>query len=200
MEVMVSLSFSSKYCQLIHINRPHCCKFLLNEHQPPCLSFPSSLIYFLLMPQSALPSQSSFPCACDARIWLHRFHTFSTVPVLADLPPPSLPITQFGSSTSPGKLCECITPTYRNHDRDSRHGQDCLSLSCRVPDATSTWQGATLGGQWDISICLVQCDCAVQLMSCSTVGASLCWVDAALSGPSFTWSSLAKAAKSKYLT
>lgn len=101
---MVSLSFSSKYCQLIHINRPHCCKFLLNEHQPPCLSFPSSLIYFLLMPQSALPSQSSFPCACDARIWLHHFHTFSTVPVLADLPPLSLPITQFGSSTSPGKL------------------------------------------------------------------------------------------------
>lgn len=40
MEVMVSLSFSSKYYQLVHIN-----KFLLNEHQLPCLSFPASLMY-----------------------------------------------------------------------------------------------------------------------------------------------------------
>lgn len=102
MEVMVSLSLSSKYYQLIHIKRPHCCKFLLNEYQLPCLSFPSSLIYFLLMPQSLFPSQS---CLSHVPVMPGHGSTASTRSAqfpswLTSLP---LPVTVW-HSTSPGKL------------------------------------------------------------------------------------------------
>lgn len=101
MEVMVSLSFSSKYYQLVHIN-----KFLLNEHQLPCLSscFPDVLIYLLLMSQVVLPSQSS-----PSHVPVTPGHGFIV----------STPSAQFLQN------CECIIPTYSNSDRDSQHGQGC---------------------------------------------------------------------------
>lgn len=111
MEVMVSPSFSSKYYQLVHIN-----KFLLNEHQLPCLSFPASLMYIFTY-CSCL--RLCFPLSplCPICLW-HQD--------MASLPPHLQPSS---CRAPPLENCECITPTYSNHDRDSQHGQDCPSAA-----------------------------------------------------------------------
>lgn len=80
MEVMVSPSFSSKYYQLVHIN-----KFLLNEHQLPCLSFPASLMYlftYCSCLRLCFPLSPLLPICLWHQEWLHCLHTFS--PVLAE--------------------------------------------------------------------------------------------------------------------
>lgn len=72
-EVTVSLSFSSHYYQLIYINRPYCCKFLMNKHWLACLFL---LPHFLPCLSCVHASASAFlftppfPHACDATIWL----------------------------------------------------------------------------------------------------------------------------------
>lgn len=140
MEVMVSLSFSSKYYQLVHIN-----KFLLNEHHLPCLSFPASLMY-LFTYCSRL--RLCFPLSPLLPMCLWHQDTASLSPHLQH---------SSCSSTSPGKLWMHHTHIQQPWQRLS--AWPGLSLSCRVPDATSMCQQPPWVGSG--ALALVWCSVAV---------------------------------------
>lgn len=176
MEVMVSLSFSSKYYQLIHINRPCCCKFLLNEHQLPCLSFPASLMYLLLMPQSALPSPPLLPMCL-------RHQDMASLPPHVQYsshpgwPPSSLPITHFWQQHLPWKTVNASRP-----HRATMTETLGMARTVSCPWMQHAWCHQHLprshpGWQWAFAWCIATLLCR----SCPTAhGASLCWVGTAL--------------------
>lgn len=134
MEVMVSLSFSSKYYQLIFVNKPHCCKFLLNLLSTNFLSCLFLLPWFTYCSclSQRFPLRPLFPMC----LW-HQD--------VASLPPhiqhsshpgwprSSLPVTQFGSSTSPGKL-------WLHHKHRQQPWQRLLAWPrLSVPDLQGAW-------------------------------------------------------------
>lgn len=185
------------YYQSICINRPHCCKFLLNQHQLPCLSLPSSLLYFLPCPSSARASAGAslpvppFPRARDATVWLPLRPCLQPCSSPPDRFPFPLPVAQFGSGISPGKpLANASYPL-----TEGRVGTPGII-------GTGPCQGATAGGRRGCSICrlTVLCSaCPVAQPEPWVQASTVTCAGAALAGPSSTWSPLAKAAKILYL-
>lgn len=196
---LYDVKWRSCYYQLICINRPHCCKFLLSQHQPPCLSLPSSLLYFSpcpssLTPQPALPSRSPLShVPLMPRYGSRCLPAFSPAPLLlTDFP--SLCPSHSSVAASPLENC------WRMHRTRLQKPWWGLSASSGLAPAKEPPRGA--GGA--AAFAVVQVDSAVQCVPCGAARArvqasTVTCAGAALPGPSFTWSPLAKAAKTLYL-
>lgn len=175
-----SLSFSSKYYQLIHINRPRCCKFLLNE-------LPTSLPVFSCLPDLLIA---------------HGSGSASLSPT-----PSHVPVTPghgFIASTRSAQLLSWLTSLLPAHHTvwqqhlpwktvNASHPHTAtmtetpgmartVSLSCRVLDAS-----ATLSGQWAFFWCSVPVLCS-SCPAAQSEPASAGWVPPYIrAGPLILW-------------